>query len=608
MGQRILLQQASMIVSPGQKVALVGRNGSGKTSLFRVLLGELEPDQGMVSLPAGTRVGSVAQEAPCGEDPPLQVVLQADREYAQLTQEESLCQDPIRLAQIHERLGQIGGYSASARAAHLLAGLGVTEEMQKQACRELSGGWRMRVSLAAALFAAPELLLLDEPTNHLDLEATLWLTQYLKKYPGTLIVISHDRNLLNAVHEVTVHLDHARLTAYKGGYDQFLIQRAEHLAQKEALQKKRAVQRAHLQSFVERFGAKASKAKQAQSRKKALERLPPIVIEGDQEPITLQFPEPGLISSPLLELEEASVGYGETPVLQHLNLRIHDGDRIALLGANGNGKSTLVKLLAGRLAPSAGKISRAPKLRIGYFAQHQEEELQLELTALEQATLAMPGLPAERVRSHLGRFGLSQERALTLVGQLSGGEKARLLLALMTVQAPHLLILDEPTNHLDLETCDALCDALNAFEGAVVMISHDAHLIELCADQLWLVHRGSCRPFEGDLQEYRDSILDKESSSAGPCGTVRQQERRAAAATRAALAPLQKQLKECERALTALYERQRKIEEDLAHPSLYEEQSYARLRALQEDLRVLKAQITESEAEWMEAQERLERS
>ena len=607
---RVLLDRASLVIGQGQRVALVGRNGTGKTSLFRVLLGQLEPDHGSVSLPSGTRVGSVAQEAPSGEDSPLQVVIEADQERTRLLKEEESCHDPARLGAIHERLALIQAYSAPARAAQLLAGLGLTEKMQNSPCRALSGGWRMRVALAAALFAEPDLLLLDEPTNHLDLEATLWLTQYLRKYPHTLLLISHDRSLLNAVPEITVHLNHGRLTSYRGGYDEFLRVRAEQQERQLSLQQSTQAKRAHLQAFVDRFGAKASKARQAQSRRKALERLPPVLIEQDVQPITMEFPDPGPISSPLIALEDVSVGYGGPPILHQLTLRVNTHDRIALLGANGNGKSTLVKLLAGRLTPASGQEERAAKLRIGYFAQHQQEELRTDWTALEQASSVMPSKSVEKVRAYLGRFGFAQDRSLTLIGQLSGGEKARLLLALMAAQAPHLLILDEPSNHLDLETSEALCEALNAFEGAVVLISHDPHLIELCAEELWVVNHGRCLPFDGDLEEYRASILEKQSSGVPESTTPssKKEERRSAAAIRAALAPLQKRVTDCEKQLQVLHVRQHQLEQALAQPELYIESSYDKLRLLQEELRNVELECGKCEVRWLEALEAREKA
>ncbi|HYE00415.1 MAG TPA: ABC-F family ATP-binding cassette domain-containing protein, partial [Alphaproteobacteria bacterium] len=545
---RMLFDQATVTVNKGHRIALVGRNGTGKTTLFRLILGEIAPDGGSISLPPNVSVGIVAQEAPSDDRSLIDCVLAAATERAALLAEAETATDPARIAEIHTRLADIGAHGAPARAAAILSGLGFDHEAQQRPVSDFSGGWRMRVALAAALFAEPELLLLDEPTNHLDLEATLWLESYLKAYPHTLLLISHDRDLLNNVPTGTIHLEHHKLTAYAGGYDTFERTRRANLERQAAMKAKQDAQRKHLQSFIDRFRAKATKARQAQSRMKMLEQMEPIAAVMEDPTVTFDFPAPESLAPPLLTLDDVTVGYGDRPILRRLNLRIDSDDRIALLGANGNGKSTLVKLLADKLAPMSGAVRKSGKMQVGYFAQHQTDELNTELTVLEQGRLAMPGLLDEKVRAHLGRFGFSQAKAETRIGSLSGGEKARLLLALMTRHAPHIMLLDEPTNHLDIDSRQALVQALNTYDGAVILISHDPNLVELCADRLWMVADGTVKPFDGDLDDYRRLLLEQRRAEAraergeAERGDTRRDQRRNAAELRQVLAPLKKRV------------------------------------------------------------------
>ncbi len=615
---RPLIDRATVAVSAGQKAALVGRNGSGKTTLLKLIAGELQPDGGTIALPPRWRIGRVAQEAPSGPEPLIDIVLAADEERARLLAAAEHASEPQEIAEIHERLAQIQAHSAPARAAAILAGLGFDAAAQARPASDFSGGWRMRVALAAILFAEPDLLLLDEPTNHLDLEATLWLESYLKTYPRTILLVSHDRELLTAVPDRIIHIDRRKLVAYSGNYDTFERLRRDRLKHTAALAAKQAEQRRHMQAFIDRFRYKASKARQAQSRIKALARMEPVVPVVEEATVAFRFPDPEPLSPPIIALDEASVGYGQAPVLDRLDLRIDMEDRIALLGANGNGKSTLAKLIAGRLKPLTGRLRRSPKLRIGYFAQHQAEELDLGATPLEHMARLEPlGVP-EKLRAHLGRFGFSGEKALTKAGALSGGEKARLLFALMSRSAPHLLLLDEPTNHLDMDSREALVQALNGFEGAVILNSHDPHLIELTADRLWLVADGTCRNFEGDLEEYRRHLLEERRAASssgaragelrGPSAPSRKETRRQGAAARAALAPLRREVKGLEAAIARLTEERAEIERRLADPRTYAGNGSDAVVELRTRLAELARRITESEEAWLDRHGALERA
>lgn len=513
---RLLIDQSSVQITPGSRVGMVGRNGTGKSTLFKVIRGELAAEHGSVTLPPRWRVGSLAQEAPNGPESLISVVLKADLERDALLHEAESATDPHRIAEIQTRLVDIDAHSAPSRAAAILSGLGFSAADQQRPCAEFSGGWRMRVALAATLFAAPDLLLLDEPTNYLDLEGTLWLEDHLAHYPRTVIVISHDRDLLESSVDQILHLERGKLTLYKGSYSSFEEQRAARELLDAKAVKRQEAERARLQAFVERFKAKASKARQAQSRVKMLERLKPItaLVTEDVREITFPAPEK-ILSPPIIAVDNASVGYDPaTPVLSRVTLRIDNDDRIALLGANGNGKSTLVKLLAGRLAPFSGKVTRADKLSIAYFAQHQLDELNEDASAYGHVRKLMGDAPEAKVRARAGAIGFSGKAADTKVAKLSGGEKARLLLGLATFFGPNMIILDEPTNHLDIDSRAALAEAINEFPGAVIMVSHDRYLIEACADRLWIVADRTVNNYDGDLDEYRRLVLSARNAEA----------------------------------------------------------------------------------------------
>ena len=510
---RLLIDHASVQIVPGARVGLVGRNGTGKSTLFRAIRGELASESGTIGVPPRWRVGSLAQEAPNGPDSLLEVVLKADLERDALLREAETTTDPHRIAEIQTRLVDIDAHSAPARAAAILSGLGFSSPDQARPVAEFSGGWRMRVALAATLFAAPDLLLLDEPTNYLDLEGTLWLEDHLANYPRTVVVISHDHDLLDTSVDQILHLERGKLTLYRGSYSSFEEQRAarELLDAKQA--KRQEAERQRLQAFVDRFKAKASKARQAQSRVKMLEKMRPVAALVREEVREISFPAPEkMLSPPIIAVDNVSVGYDPArPVLRRVTLRVDNDDRIALLGANGNGKSTLVKLLADRLKPFSGTITRAEKLAIAYFAQHQLDELNEDASPYDHIRKLMGEAPEAKVRARAGAIGFSGKAADTKAGSLSGGEKARLLLGLATFYGPNMIILDEPTNHLDIDSRAALAEAINEFPGAVIMVSHDRYLIEACADRLWVVADGAVTSFEGDLDEYRRDVLSARS-------------------------------------------------------------------------------------------------
>ena len=510
-GGRLLLEDASLTVPTGHRAGLVGRNGIGKSTLFKIVLGELSSESGFTGIPRNARVGTVAQEAPGGAESLLDTVLAGDVERAELLAEALNAHDPHRISEIQMRLADIGSHSAPARASAILAGLGFTEEQMAGPCSALSGGWRMRVALAAALFGQPDVLLLDEPTNYLDLEGTIWLKTFLKIYPHTIILISHDRDLLNEVVTCIVHLDDAKLTLYQGNYDNFDRQRREKQALSVKLRKKQQDQRDHMQAYVDRFRYKASKARQAQSRLKALSKLEPIADLVDDRVVPFRFPNPEKqLAPPLISMDGVSVGYAPgKPVLKNLTLRLDPDDRIALLGSNGNGKSTFAKLLHGKLKPMGGHMVTAPRMNIGFFAQHQMDELSDDYTPYDYAAKLMPDKTVAARRARLGAAGFGAALADSKCSTLSGGEKARLLFMLATFDGPHVLILDEPTNHLDMDSREALIRAINDYEGAVILIAHDRHIIETCADRLLLVDGGTIRIFDGDLDDYADFILSR---------------------------------------------------------------------------------------------------
>ncbi len=505
---RLLLDHTSAALPTGARVGLVGRNGTGKTTLFSIITGDLGTESGSVNLPRNARIGQVSQEAPGGPTSLLDTVLEADTERTELLAEAETATDPTRISDIHIRLMDIDAHSAPSRAATILHGLGFDSDAQLRPCADFSGGWRMRVALASVLFLSPDLLLLDEPTNYLDLEGALWLQDYLARYPHTVLTVSHDRDFLDAVTDHTLHLDQGKLTLYRGGYTSFARQREEQRILLEKAADKQSTERKHLQAFVDRFKAKASKARQAQSRMKRLEKMQVITLQAGDESASVRFPSPEKpLAPPIIKLDDVAVGYGNRKVLKKLSLFLSNDDRIGLLGANGNGKSTFVKLLADRLKPMEGKSVRSSKLQVAYFAQHQLDELPLDETPLQLVTRRMPGIPESKIRARTAQLGFSWQKADTPVNKLSGGEKARLLLGLAAFDGPHLLILDEPTNHLDIQMREALIQAIADYEGAVVIVSHDRFLLDATCDQLWLVADGGVKPFEGDMDDYTKYVL-----------------------------------------------------------------------------------------------------
>jgi ATP-binding cassette subfamily F protein 3 len=604
---RTLLDGAELRVDPGRRIGLVGRNGAGKSTLLRAIAGEIGVDGGEIRLSSRARLAQVRQEAPSGPQSLLDTVLATDTERLALLAEQERA-DPSRQAEIHERLRAIGAESAPARAATILAGLGFDAGQQARPVDSYSGGWRMRVALASALFANPDLLLLDEPTNHLDLEATLWLESWLARFPGAALIVSHDRGLLDRAVQAIAHLDRGKLSLTPGGYDEFVRIRTEQAMQQARMAERIAAQRAHMQAFVDRFRYKASKARQAQSRLKALEKLPALETVVDDAPTRFDFPQPKRLAPPILTLERVAAGYDGHRVLSGVNLSLDVDDRVALLGANGNGKSTLAKLLAGRLEPLAGELRRASRLQVGYFAQHQTDELHADETPIDHMARALPNAVPTQVRSQLARFGLDADRASTRVSALSGGEKARLLLALATRDAPQLLILDEPTNHLDIDAREALVRALAAFEGAVLLITHDPHLVELVADRLWLVADGTVRAFEGDMEEYRALLAERARPAARTEAPSRRDDRRDRAEARAQLAPLRRQAKEAEAALGKLAAERARIEAALADPALYGPGRAAEVTAANQRLVAIARETEAAEVRWLEASEALERA
>lgn len=611
LGGRTILDRAAATLPPGACVGLIGRNGAGKSTLMKAITGEIEPDGGGIDMPRGTRLGYIAQEAPSGSATPFETVLAADKERAALLAESETCEDPHRLGDVHERLIAIDAYSAPARAGRILAGLGFDEEMQNRPLDSYSGGWKMRVALGALLFSAPDLLLLDEPSNHLDLEATLWLENFLKDYRGTVLVISHERDLLNTVVDHILHLEAGRLTLYPGGYDAFERQRAERIAQLAAAKERQDAERAKLQDYIARNSARASTAKQAQSRAKALARMQPIAAMLEDPGLSFAFPDPSPLRPPLITLDMAAVGYSGTPVLQRLNLRIDPDDRIALLGKNGNGKTTLARLLAAQLAPMEGAMHASGKMSVGYFTQYQVEELDTGDTPLDHMTRQMTGATQGAVRAHLGRFGFSGERATQKVGSLSGGERARLALALITRNAPHLLILDEPTNHLDVDSREALVQALNNYNGAVVIVSHDRHMIELVADRLVLVDGGRAKPYDGSVEDYTDFVLGRRAGGDGtdkPSRPDRKADRRATAEARQKGNEARKRARNAETELARLAETRSTIDQAMFDPSSVDASlSGLTITELMKRRAEIETRIETAEQAWLEASEVIEK-
>ncbi|MEZ5667144.1 MAG: ABC-F family ATP-binding cassette domain-containing protein [Alphaproteobacteria bacterium] len=612
-GGRLLYEQATASIAAGWKVGVVGANGSGKSTLFRLIRGELPPEAGSVGLGPRTRVVAMAQDPPDGDDSLLDSVLAADGERAALLAELDRCQDGHRLAEIHTRLEDIEAYSAPARAAAILAGLGFDDAAQQRPCSAYSGGWRMRVALAAALFAPSDLMMLDEPSNHLDLEARLWLEGFLARYRSGFLLISHDRGLLDAVCTHILHLDRQKLTLYRGNFATFDRTRREKLAVLAAAYAKQQRERAHIQKFIDRFRYKASKARQAQSRIKALERMEPIAPVSEAAGVEFAFPQPEPLSPPLLTLEDASVGYGDgPPVLSRLNLRVDMDDRIGLLGANGNGKTTLVRLLCGELAARGGRVVKSSKLAVGVYAQAQTEALDVGRTPLDHVAALMPMATETRRRSHLGRFGIGANLADSKIAGLSGGERARLLFALMCTASPHILLLDEPTNHLDMDAREALVDAVTQYDGAIILVSHDPALLDRCVDRFWLVEGGRCLPFDGDLDDYRQRVIaqrrggaDARVEPAGDGGADRKAARKAAADARASVAPLRRAARDAEKEVDKLHARKAAIEQELADPALYRADA-EKVTRLQITLAEVARALAAAEEHWLQIAAELE--
>ena len=611
LGGRAIIEDATAMLPPRGRIGLVGRNGAGKSTLIRTITGMIEPDTGTIAMSRGARIGYIAQEAPAGEGTPFETVLAADAERTALLTESETATDAARLADIHERLIAIDAHAAPSRAARILVGLGFDEEAQHRPLDSFSGGWRMRVALASLLFSEPELLLLDEPSNHLDLEAVLWLEDFLKTYPATILLVSHERDFLNNVVDHILHLSHGKLQLYPGGYDAFERQRAERQAHAAAAREKQQAERDKLQAFVDRWRYKATKAKQAQSRVKALARLQPIAEIVDDPTLSFGFPLPDELRPPLITLDLAAVGYGETPVLSRINLRIDPDDRIALLGRNGNGKTTLARLLAAQLPPMEGAMNASGKMRVGYFTQYQVEELHADETPFHHMNKLMAGATPSAVRAQLGRFGFSGDKATTEVGKLSGGEKARLALALITRDAPHMLILDEPTNHLDVDAREALIQALNAYTGAVVIVSHDRHILEMTADRLVLVDKGTAKEFDGAIDDYIAYVLAKEPPSGAkddaPRTPNKKDQRKAAAEAREKNQHLRKQAKAAEAELEKLSAQLTTIDQAMFDPAATKP-PLATLTMTELMLRraEVEKKIAAAETVWMEASEALE--
>jgi ATP-binding cassette subfamily F protein 3 len=605
LGGRAILDGASAALPPKSRVGLIGRNGAGKSTLMKVMIGQLEPDLGEIEMPRGTRIGYIAQEAPSGTTTPIEAVLAADTERAALLTEAETCQDPDRLGAVYDRLTAIDAYTAPARAARILVGLGFDEEMQGRPLDSYSGGWKMRVALASLLFSEPDLLLLDEPSNHLDLEATLWLENFLKSYPAMMVVISHERDLLNNVVDTILHLEGGKVHLYTGGYDSFERQRAERVAQLAAAKAAQDSQRAKLTEYIAKNSARASTAKQAQSRQKMLAKMQPIASMAEDPTLSFEFPSPEELRPPLITLDMAAVGYADKPILQRLNLRLDPDDRVALLGRNGNGKTTLARLLAAQLPTMDGAMNASGKMRVGYFTQYQVEELDGDDTPLEHMTRMMSGKTPGAVRAQLGRFGFSGVKATQKVGKLSGGERARLALALITRDAPHMLILDEPTNHLDVDAREALVQALNAYDGAVILVSHDRHMVELTADRLVLVDGGTAKEYAGSMEDYIAFVLAGDGGSEGAKAKAAKKDDKPQLS--AAAVALQKRAHEAEALVAKLTKQRDAIDRAMLDPSTAEAW-LARLTPA--DLTKQHAQISKkleaAEAVWFEISETLE--
>ena len=608
-GGRIIIDNASLNVTDGWRVGVIGVNGAGKSTLFKLISGDLQSDGGSVSFSGRQRFGMVRQDIPETDTPLLDLVLTANEEMAALWLRTETEQDPNEIADIYQRLSDMDAYSAPSKAATLLTGLGFKEHQLYEPFSSFSGGWRMRVALAAALFVEPDFLLLDEPTNHLDLEAIMWLETYLLDYPHTLMIISHDRELLNKCIDHVIHVDKQKLTLYSGNYDAFEQERALRLGVQQKMHEKQQDQRAHMQKFIDRFKAKASKAAQAQSRIKAMEKMDLVAAVIADRAVRFNFPNPDKIPSPMISITDADVGYTEgQPILRGLMENIDFDDRIALLGANGNGKSTMIKLIAGKLGIQRGEIFRSTKLRIGYFSQHQTEELDMNSTAYFEMLKLMakynPDIKEPVVRAKLGAFGFSRDLADNKISSLSGGEKARLLFAFMSFDAPHLLLLDEPTNHLDIEAREALVQALNAYEGAIVIVSHDPNMVERVADRLWLVKDGKCKDFDGDLEDYRKYTIQqrREERAADRKAKEKEDAKVVVAEPVAEKKPdpaAKKKAAEAEKKVTQLTKKKEELEAVMADPAFYSNGN--KVAETQTQYQKITTELEEQEALWLEA-------
>ncbi|WP_221066675.1 ATP-binding cassette domain-containing protein [Methylomagnum ishizawai] len=610
-GQRLLFENASFTIHKGEKVGITGANGAGKSSLFGLLLDTLHPETGEFSMPPGLEIAHVAQETPASPSTALDYVMDGDRELRQIEAELGRAEavgDGVALAHAHGRFETVGGYDAPARAAKLLNGLGFAPGDERRAVSEFSGGWRMRLNVAQALMCRSDVLLLDEPTNHLDLDAVIWLQDWLVAYPGTLLLISHDRDFLDDLTDHILHIEHQGLTLYTGNYSAFETRRAEILAQQQSSYERQQREIAHVRSFVDRFRAQATKARQVQSRLKALSRMELIAQAQVDSPFEFAFLTPEKLPSPLLKLDDAAGGYGEKTIFSGAKLTVNPGDRIGLLGPNGAGKSTLVKLLAGELPLLAGKRLAAQDLKIGYFAQHQLEQLRPEHSALWHLQKLDPKATEKDLRNFLGGFGFRGDQALDPIAPFSGGEKSRLALALLIYQRPNLLLLDEPTNHLDLNARDALSLALQDYRGALIVVSHDRYLLRTVADDLWLVADGGMDVFSGDLEDYRLWLSARRNArdSAKPAAPSRKDQRKSDADRRKALRPLRLALEKAEAAMEQLAARKQALETRLADPELYLAEAKARLQAVLLEKAGVEKSLEEAEVAWLEAGEALE--
>ncbi|MEJ6576593.1 MAG: ABC-F family ATP-binding cassette domain-containing protein [Emcibacteraceae bacterium] len=616
---KLLLENANVTIPAGHKIGIVGRNGSGKTTLYKLILGELENDDGQIRVRKSAKVGQVAQEAPGGPETLLETVLSSHPELVALQNEAETTNNPNRIAEIHERLQDIGAYEAEARAASILSGLGFSDTEQRRACSEFSGGWRMRVALACTLFTQPDLLLLDEPTNYLDLEGVLWLENFIKNYPYTILIISHDRDLLNQAASAIVHLENRELTFYGGNFDKFEKTYREQKKLKQAAIKKQSLERAHIQKYVDRFRYKASKAKQAQSRIKMLEKMEPLAALAEENTVQFNFPNPEELAPPLISIEKCSVGYEQgKPILRNINMRMDMEDRIALLGQNGNGKSTFAKLLADRLTPMDGQIKRSRKLSIGYFAQHQQDELDKEGTPLSHLRLLMKGATEAQVRGRLGGFGFGVDKATNQISTLSGGEKARLLFALMSFKAPQMIILDEPTNHLDMDSRQSLIHAINEYEGAVILISHDSYLVEACADRIMVIENGGVHNFDGDINDYKAEVIGnkatlkkkekiekKEIKEPEKIDSSNKKSKKKISGAEKNY--LRDKIRDVERRVDYLNKEVKKYTKALGNPKLYNNNDPAAKRALQQftrEKKELEEKLVEAEERWIDLESR----